>query len=142
MTASIAEQAMETVAAKFTANVAGATTFRSRRAALALSEGIVIIVEPDEEPVTYLSVDKAKRELMLKVTILARGNVPDQTADPVRVLMHSTLMSDPTLGGLTLRIVEEATKWTYEEADLTAVSVESRYKLIYLSPTGSITSLA
>jgi hypothetical protein len=139
MSASITEQIMATVFNKF-ALIPGQTSFRSRKAALALTEGIAIVVEPEEEPVRYLANNAAVRELLMVVRILARGEVPDSVADPIRVAMHAALMADPTVGGLCQRIVEQDTKWAYEEADLTAVSLEARYKLIYLNATNSLTT--
>jgi hypothetical protein len=138
---SITEQIMVNVLNAIS-SIPGQTTFRSRAAAVALQEGTAIIIEPEEEPVRYLSNFSAVRELILIVRILARGNVPDSTADPVRVAMHAALMADPTVGGLCQRIIEQDTKWSYEEADLTAVSVECRYKLVYLNATNSLTTAA
>lgn len=137
---SITEQILSTIAAKFTAQVPTAITFRSRKAALALAEGIAIIVEPEEEPVTYIANVAAKRDFMAKITILGRGDVPDSTIDPTRVVMHSVLMADPSVGGIVQRIVEEGAKWTLEEADNTAISLETRYKFIYLAKTNSLTT--
>ena len=109
---------------------------------MALQEGSVLILEPAEEPVEYKANTLAFRTFTIKVTILARGAVPDQVADSVRVPMHAALMSDPTLGGLSLRIAEEASEWTFEEADQTAVRLEVKYKIFYATPTGSLTVLA
>lgn len=137
---SISEQILAAIASKLTLQVPTALTYRSRKAAVALQEGIAIIIEPEEEPVTYLANTAAKRDMMVKITILGRGDVPDSAIDPTRVTMHSVLMADPTVGGLALRIVEEGAKWTLEEADLTAVALETRYKFIYLAATNSLTT--
>lgn len=141
MSNSIGEQILEAIAVKLAA-IPGATTFRSRAAAVALPEGIAIIIKPKEELVAYLANPVAKREFMVEIEIIARGDVPEQVADPVRVAMHAALMADPTLGGLSLRIVEQDTIWTVEEADQTAMSAISRYKIIFLTPTATLAAVA
>lgn len=138
---SITELMLQAIFTKFQA-IPGATAFRSRTAALALAEGIAIVLEPEEEEETYLANTPVKRDDVIVVRILGRGDVPDSTIDPIRVAAHAALMSDPTLGGLSLRIVGQGSKWTYEEADKTAVQLEMRYKLLYLTPTNSLTSAA
>ncbi len=139
MSYSILEEMLEKASAVITA-AASVPVYRSRAAAVALPEGTVIIIFPEEEDSSYFANTPVKREVIVVIRIVARGDVPDQVADPVRVAMHAALMADPTLGGLCLRIVEQGTKWEIEEADMTAVNVESRYKFIYLTPTNSLTS--
>lgn len=136
--ASITEQMLETINTKF-ASVTGATVFRSRQAALALSEGIAIVIRPKEEPVRYLANYVAVRELEVELSIIGRGIVPDQAIDPVRVQMHQYLMADPTLGGLAQRIVELTNEWQFEEADQTGVELKATYKIIYANATNSLT---
>lgn len=139
---SIDEQILEALNTKLTAANTGATVFRSRGAALALTEGSAILIEPEEEPVKYIGVTVSMREFMARLTILARGPIPDQVADSVRIPMHASVMSDPTLGGLVQRIVEDRSEWTIEEADQTAVRLEVRYKFIYATPTQVLTAQA
>lgn len=141
MTASITEQSLTYAFTKFQA-IAGATAFRSRVAALALAEGIAIVAEPEEQIETPVSTQQVKREDVIIVRILGRGDVPDSTIDPIRVAVHAALTSDQTLGGLIQRIVGQGSKWTYEEADKTAGQLEIRYKLIYLTPTNSLSNAA
>jgi hypothetical protein len=136
--ASITEQMLETINTKF-ASITGATVFRSRQAALALAEGIAVILRPKEEPVRYLANSVAVRELGIEISIIGRGAVPDQTIDPVRVQMHQYLMADPTLGGLAQRIVEQGNEWEFEEADQTGVELKASYKIIYANRTNSLT---
>jgi hypothetical protein len=140
---SIAEQILEAIFTKFQNNIPGATSFRSRQAALALTEGIAVILEPDEEVTTKISPALIKRDFDIKVSILARSpTIPDEALDPIRVEMHSTLMLDQTLGGIALSITEQGTKWTFEEADQTAVQAESHYKIFYATPPNTLTKIA
>lgn len=115
--------------------------YRSREAALARAEGTGILIKPDEETVEFYAAVHAKRALVVDFTVLARGQVPDQVADPVVQALHAALMADQTLGGLVARVIEEGTKWDFEEADQTAVAVSVRYRLLYLTPASSLASL-
>jgi hypothetical protein len=143
MNPSIGEQIMEYLFTLFTANVTGCTVYRSRQAALALSEGNALLIEPSSEAVERKSAySLMKRDFVLRTMILVRGDIPDQVADGIRVPMHAAMMQDQTLGGLSLSIVEESTEWTYEEADQTAVNVEGRYRIIFATPANSLTSSA
>jgi hypothetical protein len=153
VTASISEQIMEAVATLFGgvgangegthgAGPAGSTLFRSREAALALSEGTAVIIRPRTEPASYVATRATKRDLTLTIEILARGAVPDQVADAVRVAAHVALTADPTLGGLVGGIFQMETEWEFSEADQTAVSVKSDYRIVFMTAGNSLTTAA
>jgi hypothetical protein len=137
----ISESILAYIAAQLL-GVSDATVFRSRQAALARVEGTGIIVHPETETVVLRSeaADVVLRELTVLITVLARGDVPDQVADPIEDSIHSIIMSDRTLGGRTLRIYEESRKWTLEEADQIAVAVEMRYRMKYATPASSLSA--
>jgi hypothetical protein len=113
--------------------VPGATFYRSREAAVARSEGSAIVLAPEDEPVELRTAASpvALRNLTALFTILARGEIPDQVADPIIESLHRKLMADRTLGGLCALLTEHSTKWTYEVADLTAAAIEIRYVVRY-----------
>jgi hypothetical protein len=69
------------------------------------------------------------KNLLLDMSIIARGDPADETADPVVVAAHAQVMSDPTLGNLCAQIIEHSTEWKFQEADLTAVEVLVRYQI-------------
>lgn len=117
------------------------TVWRSREAALARAETIAVLVHPDTEAVEFLASREGKRSLVISVTVFARGDVPDQVADPVVQKMHAALMVDPTLGARVARIIEESTRWDFEAADQNAVAVETKYRFLYLTPANSLASL-
>lgn len=141
MTASVEEQILEALFTKFS-GLSGFTTYRSRKAAVMLQEGTVLILQPKNTPVTRMAVTVTKRDFTIQTEILARGDIPDQVADPVRIAVHAALLADQTVGGLALSIVEEETEWEFDEADLTAVSVTARYRIIFATPANSLTTSA
>jgi hypothetical protein len=112
--------------------------YRSREAALARAEGPAIVIRPDNEAVEFKAGVLAMRDLTVTMEVIARGQVPDQIADPIVAAMHAKVMADPTLGGRVARTIEDGTKWEFEEADMNAVSVQVRYKLRYLTAANSL----
>ncbi len=113
------------------ATVSGATFYRSREAAIARAEGTAIVLRPEDEQIEKRAADLTLRNLVMVISILARGQIPDQVADPVAQAIHSVLMADPTLNGLCAQLIEHSTKWLFAEADLTATEVEIRYTARY-----------
>lgn len=122
--------------------VPGATAYRSREEAFAIQEGIGIVIRPEEE--AYES-RTAGNDLMLAnftmlITIIARGTVPDQVADPVRRVVHKTIMADRTLGGRCAQLIPHSTKWDLEVADQTAAAIEMRFVARYQANTSDLTA--
>jgi len=114
--------------------------YRSREAPVARQEGVVAIVAPEEDTSEYKGNGMVMKTMILKITVIARGDVPDQVADSAVALVHQTLMADPTLGGLVALIIDDSTKWNFELADQDAVAVEMRFKVKYLTAMGDLTS--
>lgn len=144
MSNTIAEQVLASIAATLTAaaSMSGATVFRERKDALALGEGIAVVLEPEVEEYRKISDYHMSVDLMCIFNILVRGNVPNTTADPIRVAMHSLIMADPTIGGLVQRVIPHATNWAYEEADITAAVLECRYRFVFACKTNNLTMAA
>lgn len=128
--------------ALITAANVGAAVYRSRETALARSEGAAILIRPEDEPVVKQTQNLAIRDLTVCFTVLARGQIPDEVADPIIGAMHAALCADQTLGGRVARILENGTRWEFEEADQDAVAAEVRYTLRYMTPVASISALA
>ena len=133
------ETLMAAIAAKLV-TIPNAEFFRSRQAALAREEGTGILLEPEEERVekrTQMPPLEVRR-LTIVVTVLTRGNVPDQAADSFIVQVNALLMADLTLGGLCAQITEQGTRWSFAEADLTAGEAEIRFDIIYQTRAGTL----
>lgn len=135
------ENILAYLAARVT-TVTGITVFRSREAAVARGEGVVLILKPAEEHVVKIANELTVRDMTVTLVLVIRGVVPDSAADPYLVQILSLIQSDTTLGGLAARCIEKSTRWDMEVADLTALVVELTFVVKYLTPTGSISSLA
>jgi hypothetical protein len=140
-TSSVREQILVKLATLLTA-AGGFTFYRSREAPVSREEGLVGSLVPEEEAVGYQASRQTLRTLVVKVTIIARADVPDSLADPALVAIHAAIMADPTLGGLCAIVVDESTRWTFEVADRNAAAIEMRYRIKYATRFNDLTTPA
>lgn len=109
----------------------GSNIYRSRKEALDREDAPALIVTAEaEEPTEDISGQMEKR-LTVVVGVYVRGDVPDTLADPITDSVHAALMTEPTLGGLAIDISEGGTTWDMEEADQTALIVNTRFIVWY-----------
>lgn len=120
------------------ANIPNAVVYRSREAALSREEGVGILIRPEEEDATQLGREATKRDFKIVVTVIARGDIPDQIADPIVEQVHAALMADDTFGKIVAQVIEHSTKWDFEVADQNAVAVEMRYTVRLMTPANSL----
>ena len=123
--------------------VPGAIASRSREAPVERAEGTVIILRPEEEPIELRTGASSTvlRNLTIVITVLSRGAIPDQVADPVIQAIHAAIMADRTLGGRCALLMEHSTKWDFELADQTALAAEMRYIVRYQTTATDISAL-
>jgi hypothetical protein len=124
------------------AAVTGATAYRTREAPADRSEGVVILLKPEEEPIELRTANGSMvlRNLTIVITVISRGDVPDQLADPVIQAIHASIMLDRTLGGRCALLMEHSTKWDFEVADATAMTAELRYVARYQTKASDMSS--
>lgn len=124
------------------ATVPGATAFRSREEAFAIQEGIGIVIKPEDVPYELRTAasDNTLANLVMLITIIIRGNVPDNLGDPIRLAIHKKIMADKTLGGRCALLIPHSTKWDFEIADQTAGAIEMRFIARYQMSTSDITA--
>jgi len=121
--------------------VSGATVYRSREAPVDRTEGVTIVVAPEEESVELKGSGQGLvlRSLTIVIRVITRGAIPDQVADPYLVSAHGLLMANATLGGLAALITETSTRFDFEMADQTALATELRYEIRYHTLASSLT---
>lgn len=122
--------------------IPNAAVYRSREAALALSEGVAVLIRPAEELVDNRNARLAYRRFLVTVSVIARGLIPDQVADPILLAVQAAVMADNTLGGNCARVLEKETKWDFEVADQNAVAAVISYEIVYATPASSLASQA
>jgi len=99
----------------------GTRIYRSRVEPLARQESPAIIVEPIRDRCEQnTSLPTLDWSMLVRVAVVVRANVPDQAADPVIESLHSKLMADLSLGGLTIDIQPVEVEFQTVEADVPA----------------------
>ena len=110
----------------------GTRIYRSRVTAIPREESPAIIVEPlrdDPKLATHLAT--IDWTLNVRVTVIVRGTIPDQVADPIVASLHSKLMADTTLGGRAIDIMPGSTNWVFADADGAAGEIQCDYRVMY-----------
>jgi hypothetical protein len=135
----------EQILAAITSNLAGTTgvgsrIYRSRVEAFARNEAPAIVVEGGRENGSTYSTCKLDWSMDVLVAIYARGNIPDQLADPVRVSAHAKLMADRSIGGLAIDIVPTSVDPQLESADQPALWMVCAYQVRYRTAANDLTA--
>ncbi len=128
------EQILAAVATKLapTTGVSG-RVYRSRQEAFSRNESPAVVIEPGPdnaapEPASTCKIDWT---FTLVVAVYARGTIPDQVADSVVKSVHSLLMADRSIGGLTMDLWPLGRDPQFEKGDLAAVWVVLSYRVRY-----------
>ena len=104
----------------------GQRIYRSRSQAYSRTEAPAISISPgNDDPrgaqnTIGASLGKLDNVLAVLIEVYARGDIPDQLADPIGVQIHQRMMADRTMGGLAKDVVPDGWRPQYEQADLTA----------------------
>lgn len=137
----------ERILAAVTSALAGTTgvssrIYRSRVEAFARSEAPAIVIEPVDDVPAQEPVSTCKIDWRLQVNILVhtRGAIPDQLAAPIIASLHSKLMADRTLGGLTLDVWPGTVQHQREQADAAAGWTICTYSVRYRTSTTDLTA--
>lgn len=113
------------------ATAQGAVLLRSPTVPLGREQSPALLLFPESDTIRERPNDRVERELVLRLTALARGDDAAQVADVLLVAAHAALFSDVSFGGLALGIKELDTEWDLEDADTTACAIPARYQLTY-----------
>jgi len=109
----------------------GVKVFRSPTVAVSREQSPAVLVFPESDTIRERPNDRLERELIIRLTALARGDDAAQVADALLVAVHAALFSDANFGGLALGLKELDTEWDSEDADAIAVSIPARYQITY-----------
>jgi hypothetical protein len=77
------------------------------------------------------SLPKLDWGLTVRISVIVRGNVPDQLADPTIESLHAKLMADLTLGGYAIDIQPVGVNFELVEADQPAGVISCDYLVRY-----------
>jgi len=76
--------------------------------------------------------------MRVRVTVITRGNIPDQIADPVIESMHSKIVADLTLGGLAIDVQPSEVTFNMLDADQPAGVIFNDYIVQYRTTVASL----
>lgn len=107
----------------------GGRVYRSMAEAMERDEHPCVLVRWTSEQSSPQTVPLLERTLSVEVSILVRGNVPDQIADPIAQSVHALLMVDTSLGGLALDVRLASAVFDMESADGTAGKITHTYEV-------------
>ena len=106
--------------------------YRSRVEPLARGELPAIVVEPvSDNAEQNTSLPTLDWTLTVRISIVVRGNVPDQVADPIVQDMHSKVMADLTLGGHAYDVQPVSVSFDLAEADQPSGVISCDYAVRY-----------
>ena len=126
------------------ANTVGVGTriYRSRAEALTRSETPALIIEPisDTPEDTQAFNNKVNWEFKIRVSVVVRGSIPDQVADPTIESLHTKVLTDPSVGGLALDVRPSTTSFEILEADEPAGVISCEFDIDYRTSYNSLTT--
>lgn len=141
MTTSIREQITATVftLAQSTAGV-DSRVYRSRVEAFSRGSTPALVVEAARNisEAQKAGIETLPQRLELRFLLMIDAPIPEQAADPILVDLHSRLMADMTLGGLSSGILPGDTVWDLAENGIAVVIVS--YVVQYRTRTKSIST--
>lgn len=135
----------ETILAAVRAALTGTTgvgnrIYRSRVEPISRAESPAIVVEPLSDNASQnTALPTLDWSMTVRVTVIVRGAIPDQIADPIVESLHGRLMADLTLGGYAIDIQPIGVTFNFAEADGAAGEIQCDYRVLYRT---SVTNLA
>jgi hypothetical protein len=116
----------------------GTRIYRSRVDALSRAESPALLIEPVSDSATQDTLSTLAWTLTFRVSIVSRGPIPDQLADAAATDVHSKIMADTTLDGLTTDILPASVEFQFLEADQTAGVTSLTFTATYRTQLNSI----
>lgn len=123
-----------------TAGVNG-RVYRSRVTAVQRAESPAIVVEPiSDTPTQNTSLPTLDWRMRVRVSVIVRGEVPDQIADAVIEDMHARMVRDLTVGGYAIDVQPDEVSFNLVDADQPAGVIFNDYIVQYRTSVASLSS--
>lgn len=121
-----------------TAGVNG-RVYRSRVTAVQRAESPAIVVEPiNDTPTQNTSLPTLDWRMRVRVSVIVRGDVPDQIADAVIEDMHARMVRDLTVGGYAIDVQPDEVSFNLVDADQPAGVIFNDYIIQYRTSVASL----
>jgi hypothetical protein len=115
--------------------------YRSRVEPMARAESPAIVIEPVNDTAEQnTSLPMLDWSLTVRISVIVRGAIPDQLADPIVQDMHAKLMADLTLGGVAMDIRPQSVNFELVEADQPAGVISCDYLIRYRTANANLTT--
>jgi hypothetical protein len=134
------EQVLSAIATALatTAGVSG-RVYRSRVTAMQRAESPAIVIEPiSDTPTQNTSLPTLDWRMRVRVTVIVRGDVPDQLADPIIESMHAKMVADLTLGGYAIDVQPDEVTFNMFDSDQPAGVIFNDYIVQYRTSVASL----
>ena len=117
----------------------GTRIYRSRVEPVARAESPALVLEPVNDVVEQNTcLPTLDHTLIVRVVVIVRANVPDQTADPIIQSLHAKIVADLSLGGLAIDVQPGPTEFTLEQADTPVGVIYCTYRVLYRTSVGDL----
>ena len=121
-----------------TSGVSG-RVYRSRVTAMQRAESPAIVIEPiSDTPTQNTSLPTLDWRMRVRVTVIVRGDVPDQLADPIIESMHAKMVADLTLGGYAIDVQPDEVTFNMLDSDQPAGVIFNDYIVQYRTSVASL----
>ena len=119
----------------------GTRIWRSRVQALSRQESPAIVIEPISDAAEQnTSLPKLDWSLNVRVSVIVRGDVPDQQADATVESLHAKMMADLTLGGYAYDVQPTGVSFELVEADQPAGVIGCDFLVRYRTALADLTT--
>ncbi len=115
--------------------------FRSRKKAVSRAEAPAVIIEPIRDDNESETIYRLTWSLVVRVSLIVRGDIPDQVADPIIEAIHAAIMTDVSLGGLSMDIEPGSVNFELLEVDAGGGVIPIDYTVVYQTARESMTSI-
>lgn len=119
--------------------VPDASVYRSRVEPMTRGRVPAIVIEPVNDSPDLGVIPTLTWTLITRVTVIVRGDIPDQIADPIIESVHSKIMADTSLGGLVMYIEPGATSFEMIEGDQPIGIVTLEFRVLYRTSLSDLT---
>jgi hypothetical protein len=109
----------------------GAPVYRSRVSPFQRSEAPAVIVEPVQDQASQPVIPKLDWMLTVRISVLVRASIPDQSADAIVQAIHTKMTADLTLGGLAYDVQPTSVGWEFVESDVPTGMVTYDFIILY-----------
>ena len=114
--------------------------YRSRVVPLSRGESPAIVIEPISDTAQQnTSLPTLDWSMQVRVSVIVRGDVPDEIADPIVESLHSKMCADLTLNGYAIDVQPTSVEFQMIDADQPAGVINTNWLVIYRTEIDDLT---